>query len=84
VRAFEPGPPRSSPDYFALNVLNTIFGGNFSSRLNAKLREEKGYTYGARSEFAFRREGGPFSAGAPVKTAVTKAALVDSSRSSSA
>ena len=77
VRAFEPGPPRSSPDYFALSVLNTIFGGNFSSRLNGKLREEKGYTYGARSDFAFRREGGPFSAGAPVKTAVTRAALVD-------
>ena len=77
IRAFEPGPPRSSPDYFALTVLNTIFGGNFSSRLNGKLREEKGYTYGARSEFAFRRDGGPFSAGAPVKTAVTRAALVD-------
>ncbi|MEO6950180.1 MAG: pitrilysin family protein [Polyangia bacterium] len=77
VRAFEPGPPHSSPEYFALSVLNTIFGGNFSSRLNGKLREEKGYTYGARSEFAFRRDGGPFSAGAPVKTAVTRAALVD-------
>src|SRR6185369_10511451 len=38
---------------------------------------EKGYTYGARSEFAFRRDGGPFVAGAPVKTAVTRPALAD-------
>lgn len=77
LRVFQPGPPRSSPDYFPLVLMNTILGGNFSSRLNAKLREEKGYTYGARSDFAFRRDGGPFVAGAPVKTAVTRAALLD-------
>ena len=77
MRVYLAGPPRATPDYFPLLVLNTIFGGNFSSRLNSKLREEKGYTYGARSEFAFRREGGPFTAGAPVKTAVTRLALVD-------
>jgi zinc protease len=77
MRAFQPGPPRTSPDYFPLIVLNTILGGNFSSRLNGKLREEKGYTYGARSEFAFRRDGGPFVAGAPVKTAVTRDALLE-------
>jgi zinc protease len=77
LRAYQIGPPRNTPDYFPLLVLNTILGGNFSSRLNSKLREQKGYTYGARSEFALRRDGGPFSAGAPVKTAVTGPALLD-------
>ncbi len=77
VRVVEPGPPRLTPDYFPLTVLNTIFGGNFSSRLNANLREKHGFTYGARSDFAFRRDGGPFTATAPVKAAVTRAALVE-------
>jgi predicted Zn-dependent peptidase len=77
LRAYQLGPPRTTPDYFPLLVLNMILGGNFSSRLNSKLREQKGYTYGARSEFAFRRGGGPFYAGAPVKTAVTSPALAD-------
>jgi zinc protease len=60
VRAGHAGPPRNSPDYFPLLVLNTILGGAFTSRLNRTLREEKGYTYGARSSLAFRRHGGPF------------------------
>ena len=38
---------RNTPDYFAQNVMNMVFGGQFSSRLNMKLREQKGYTYGA-------------------------------------
>src|SRR6185295_968064 len=41
-----PGPPRNTPDYFALQVLNTILGGQFQSRLNANIREQKGYSYG--------------------------------------
>jgi predicted Zn-dependent peptidase len=77
MRAYQPGPRRVTPDYFPLVVLNQILGGSFSSRLNTVLREQKGYTYGARSSFAFRREGGPFDAGAPVKTAVTGPALRD-------
>jgi predicted Zn-dependent peptidase len=70
-----PGAPRTSKDYFACLVTNAILGGQFTSRLNFNLREQHGYTYGARSEFAFRRAGGPFTAGAPVKTAVTEASL---------
>ena len=38
------GVPRSTPDYFALQVLNTILGGSFTSRLNQNLREEHGYS----------------------------------------
>ena len=70
-----PGAPRKSRDYFACLVTNAILGGQFISRLNFNLREQHGYTYGARTEFTFRRQGGPFIAGAPVKTAVTEPSL---------
>jgi zinc protease len=69
---------RNSPDYYALNVMNAIFGGQFMSRLNMNLREEKGYTYGARSSFDWRvRALGAFSASSSVKTDVTAPALVE-------
>jgi zinc protease len=70
-----PGAPRTSKDYFACLVTNAILGGQFMSRLNFNLREQHGYTYGAHTEFTFRRQGGPFVAGAPVKTAVTEPSL---------
>ena len=57
------GLPRSTPDYFPLTVMNAILGGQFSSRINLNLREDKGYTYGAHSHFAFRLGPGPFEAG---------------------
>jgi zinc protease len=71
------GVARSTPDYFPLLVLNTMLGGQFTSRLNLNLREEKGYTYGARSSFGFRRGPGPFTASAGVQTAVTKESVVE-------
>ena len=69
------GVPRSTPDYFQLQVLNTILGGSFTSRLNQNLREEHGYTYGASSRFDMRRSAGPFVAGAGVQTDKTADAL---------
>ncbi len=57
--------------------MNAILGGQFSSRINLNLREDKGYTYGARSHFAFRQGPGPFEAGGAVQTDVTKEALVE-------
>jgi zinc protease len=69
--AFGPGVPRSTPDYPAVNVMNSVLGGLFSSRINMNLREKHGYTYGAFSEFLFRRGEGPFIAGAQVRTDVT-------------
>ena len=54
------GLARKTPDYHALLVLNTILGGQFVSRINMNLREDKGYTYGARTSFDFRRAPGPF------------------------
>ncbi|HEX7941670.1 MAG TPA: pitrilysin family protein, partial [Gemmatimonadaceae bacterium] len=71
------GVPRSTSDYFALQVMNTILGGAFTSRLNQNLRETHGYTYGAFSGFAMRREAGPFTARAEVVAAKTDSALVE-------
>jgi len=69
------GVPRSTPDYFALRVLNTILGGAFTSRLNTNLREVHGYAYGASSNFDMRLGAGPFSAAAGVQTDKTSEAL---------
>jgi predicted Zn-dependent peptidase len=69
------GVPRATPDYFALQVLNTVLGGSFTSRLNQNLREEHGYTYGASSRFDMRRSAGPFAAGAGVQTDKTSESL---------
>jgi zinc protease len=71
------GVQRATPDYYALAVLNTILGGQFSSRVNMNLRETKGYTYGARTSFDYRRGAGPFAATAGVQTAVTKESVVE-------
>jgi len=62
------GVARSTQDYFTLQVLNTILGGSFTSRLNQNLREEHGYSYGASSRFDMRLSAGPFFAGAGVQT----------------
>jgi len=71
------GVPRSTRDYFALTVMNTILGGSFTSRLNNNLRETKGYTYGARSQFDMRRAAGPFIASAEIVAAKTDSALIE-------
>jgi zinc protease len=73
-----PGPSRATPDYYAISVMNTILGGLFQSRLNRNLREEKGYTYGAGSGFAFGRGPGSFRAGSSgIHTTKTDSALVE-------
>jgi predicted Zn-dependent peptidase len=71
------GVPRSTRDYFALSVLNTILGGSFTSRLMQNLRETHGYTYGARSAFDMRRAAGPFTASAEIVGDKTDSALVE-------
>ena len=69
------GVPRSTPDYFPIQVMNTILGGSFASRLNMNLREKNGYTYGASSGFDMRASAGPFVATAGVQTDKTSEAL---------
>ena len=69
------GVPRSTPDYFPIQVMNTILGGSFSSRLNMNLREQHGYSYGASSNFDMRAAAGPFAAAAGVQTDKTSESL---------
>jgi predicted Zn-dependent peptidase len=69
------GVSRATPDYFPIEVANTILGGSFTSRLNQNLREEHGYAYGARSGFDMRLTPGPFLAAAGVQTDKTAEAL---------
>jgi predicted Zn-dependent peptidase len=71
------GVPRSTEDYFAIQVMNTVLGGVFTSRLNQNLRETHGYTYGAGSGFSMRRAAGPFTARAEVTGTKTDSALVE-------
>ena len=75
IRIGSIGVPRSTPDYFPIQVMNTILGGAFSSRLNMNLREEHGYTYGASSAFDMRVVAGPFFAAAGVQTDKTSESL---------
>ena len=68
---------RSTPDYHALLVLNMILGGQFVSRINMNLREDKGYTYGARTSFDFRRGPGPFTLHASVQSDATADSVLE-------
>ena len=75
IRIGRVGVSRTTPDFFPLDVTNTLFGGSFSSRLNDNLREKHGYTYGANSFFDMRLQAGPFTAFAGVQTDKTADAL---------
>ncbi len=77
IRVGHVGVPRSCQDYFALSVMNALLGGVFNSRINLNLRERHGYTYGARSQFAFRRQAGPFVVAAPVRNEVTRESVAE-------
>lgn len=70
-----PGASRTSPDYPAIELMNTILGGSFSSRLNDLLREQLGYTYGASSQFGWLPVPSTFLASAQVRTNVTDSSL---------
>ncbi len=72
-----PGVARSSPDYPALVVMNTLLGESFSSRLNANLRETKGYTYGISSRFGWLPVPGAFRISSSVRTDVTDSSLIE-------
>jgi predicted Zn-dependent peptidase len=77
IRIGHPGVARSSPDFYALQVLNTILGGAFTSRLNTNLREVHGWSYGAGSSYSMRQNAGPFTAQAGVVTAKTDSSIVE-------
>jgi zinc protease len=75
VRLGRVGVPRTTQDYYALEVMNTILGGSFTSRLNQNLREDKGYSYGASSGFGYLPAAGPWTASSAVQTQSTGPAL---------
>jgi predicted Zn-dependent peptidase len=77
IQLGSPGADRLGLDYPAIMVMNTILGASFSSRLNANLRETKGYTYGISSRFAWAPLPGPFTVSAQVRTNVTDSSLVE-------
>ena len=77
LRVASIGVARNTPDYEPIVVMNEILGGLFSSRINLNLREEHGYTYGASSQFVFRRAPGPFLVGTGVRTDVTGPAVAE-------
>lgn len=78
IRIGEVGLARNTPDYHPLIVLNMILGGQFVSRINMKLRQEKGLTYGARTAFDFRRGRGPFILQTSVQNDGTAEAIKES------
>ncbi len=65
------GVERSHPDFVAIELMNILLGGMFSSRINTNLREVHGYTYGAKSRFSYLRGRGPFLISAAVRTDAT-------------
>ena len=77
LRIGQIGLARSNPDYVPVQVMNDILGGLFSSRINLNLREVHGYTYGAFSNFQFRRAQGPFFVGSMVRADSTAPAITE-------
>jgi predicted Zn-dependent peptidase len=75
IRIGRVAPGRATPDFHALQVMNTLLGGSFTSRLNDNLREQHGYAYGASSRFDYRRAAGLFVAASDVQTPSTADAL---------
>ena len=66
------GLPRTHPDYYATMVMNMKLGGNFSGDVNMVLREEKGFTYGARTRFSGTKYPGTFTASSAVRSNTTE------------
>jgi zinc protease len=77
LRVASIGAARSSPDFRALQVMNNALGGLFSGRINMNLRERRGYSYGAYSQFMFRRSPGPFVVAGGIRTDATAPAVTE-------
>ncbi|WP_162426238.1 M16 family metallopeptidase [Pontibacter pudoricolor] len=70
-------PYDATGEYYKTNLMNFALGGAFNSRINLNLREDKGYTYGARSNYAGTKYAGPFTAMAGVRADATAASVVE-------
>jgi len=70
-------PPQKDPDAIALQIVNGIFGGNFSSRINMNLREDKHWSYGVRAVLPAARGQRPYISISAVQTDKTKESMVE-------
>ncbi|HEY7403922.1 MAG TPA: pitrilysin family protein [Candidatus Angelobacter sp.] len=70
-------PPRNDPDAIPIQLVNQVFGGTFSSRINMNLREDKHYSYGSFAAMPAARGQRPYFSVAPVQTDKTKESLVE-------
>jgi zinc protease len=80
IRFGHTGVPRQHPDYLALVLLNHLFGGQFTARLNLNLRQDKGYSYGYHSWIEWHRRSSLLLAGGAVQTDVTREAVQETLR----
>ena len=77
IVAAQLAPPYNDPDEVPLDILNDIFGGTFSSRINMNLREDKHWSYGVRSRVLAARGERPYYSISPVQTDKTKESLAE-------
>jgi zinc protease len=77
IRAAHLTIPRSDPDFYAMYVINYVFGAQMTARLMTNLRQEKGYSYGYYSQIDWLKGPSSLIAGGSVQTAVTKDALAE-------
>lgn len=70
-------PYDATGEFYKLGLMNYVLGGAFNSRINLNLREDKGYTYGARSGYAGSRYAGPFTASAGVRADATAESVTE-------
>jgi zinc protease len=77
IMAAQLAPPANNPDDIPLDLVNDIFGGNFSSRINMNLREDKHWSYGVRSRLISARGERPFFSISPVQTDKTKESMAE-------
>ncbi len=77
IRLTHFGPARKAEDYLSNTLMASLFAGSFSGRMNMNLREDKGYSYGARGGFHYSREYGEFVAGASVRSDATWQSLLE-------
>ncbi len=71
------GPGRKDPAFFSNQMMAMILGGGFSSRINMNLREDKGYSYGARGGFNYSRNYGTFTASSSVRADATRQSVLE-------
>ena len=77
VRLMHFGPKRKDKGYFANDLMSTVLGGGFASRLNMNLREDKGYSYGARGGLGYSRDYGEFVASTSVRSDSTYQTIIE-------